>query len=108
MKIVCVAGARPNFMKIAPLMHVMTARPDIEPILVHTGQHYDEAMSQVFFEQLGIPTPDVNLGVGGGSREEQIERIMESFAPYLAEANPDAVAQPVFATVPRVYDGVRC
>ena len=91
MKIVCVAGARPNFMKIAPLMHAFENYPEIEAALVHTGQHYDKAMSDVFFEQLGLPEPDANLGVGGGSREEQIDRIMESFSTYLEQSKPDAV-----------------
>ncbi len=91
MRIVCVAGARPNFMKIAPLMHAMAEESSLDALLVHTGQHYDKAMSDVFFEQLGIPEPDANLGIGGGTREEQIERIMAKFDPYLAESRPDAV-----------------
>ena len=67
-RVLCVAGARPNFMKIAPLMHEFARRPTrFEPILVHTGQHYDKAMSDSFFNDLGIPEPDVNLGVGSGT-----------------------------------------
>ena len=68
MKIINIVGARPNFMKIAPLMEAYKAFPDIEPLLVHTGQHYDERMSDLFFRQLGIPEPDINLGVGSATR----------------------------------------
>ena len=67
MKIACVVGARPNFMKIAPILEAMEKYPDLEPLLVHTGQHYDYEMSQIFFEELDIPKPDVYLGVGSGS-----------------------------------------
>ncbi|MBV8233160.1 MAG: UDP-N-acetylglucosamine 2-epimerase [Planctomycetaceae bacterium] len=67
MRLIVVAGARPNFVKIAPLMWEIADRPDIEASLVHTGQHYDRAMSHLFFEQLGIPEPDENLGVGSGT-----------------------------------------
>ncbi len=80
MKILHVVGARPNFMKIAPIMEEMAAEnsaeyPDrFEQVLVHTGQHYDEAMSQVFFDDLGIPRPDIDLGVGSGSHAEQTAR----------------------------------
>lgn len=91
MKIVCVAGARPNFMKIAPLIHEMNMREGIEPVLVHTGQHYDASMSDLFFRQLGIPDPDINLEVGSGTRDEQIEKIMARFDDYLADNKPDAV-----------------
>jgi len=91
MRIVNVVGARPNFMKIAPLMAAYKACPGIEPILVHTGQHYDAAMSQLFFEQLGIPAPDVNLGVGSGSHAAQTAEIMRAFEPVLLERRPRAV-----------------
>jgi len=66
-RILVVAGARPNFMKIAPLMREMEKRADFEPFLVHTGQHYDKAMSENFFVDLGIRKPDANLEVGSGS-----------------------------------------
>jgi len=66
-KLILVAGARPNFMKIAPLMRALENHPTIEPALVHTGQHYDGNMSELFFRQLDIPEPDVNLGVGSAS-----------------------------------------
>ncbi len=91
MKIVCVAGARPNFMKIAPLMAAFRASPPIEPILVHTGQHYDEKMSDLFFRQLGIPAPDVNLGVGSGSHAVQTAQIMINFEPVVLKQKPAAV-----------------
>lgn len=91
MKIISVAGARPNFMKIAPLMEAFTNEPAIEPILVHTGQHYDERMSDLFFRQLGIPQPDINLGVGGGSHAVQTAEIMKAFEPVVIEHKPDAV-----------------
>ena len=67
MKIVNIAGARPNFMKIAPLLREMRKYPDISPLLVHTGQHYDVKMAGQFFQDLQIPEPDVSLEVGSGS-----------------------------------------
>jgi UDP-N-acetylglucosamine 2-epimerase (non-hydrolysing) len=91
MKIIAVAGARPNFMKIAPLMAEFGKRPDIECKLVHTGQHYDESMSRVFFEELGIPKPDVNLEVGSASHAQQTAEIMKRFEPVVLESKPDAV-----------------
>ena len=91
MRIINVAGARPNFMKIAPLMEAFSAREGIEPMLVHTGQHYDERMSDLFFRQLGIPEPDLNLGVGSGSHAQQTAAIMAAFEPVITEHRPDAV-----------------
>lgn len=91
MKIICVAGARPNFMKIAPLMSAFKAEPGIDPILVHTGQHYDEKMSDLFFRQLEIPEPEINLGCGGGSQAQQTAAIMTAFEPVLLKYQPDAV-----------------
>jgi UDP-N-acetylglucosamine 2-epimerase (non-hydrolysing) len=91
MKILNVAGARPNFMKIAPLVHQMNKYPDIVHKLVHTGQHYDVLMSKVFFDDLEIPAPDVNLEVGAGERSLQIERIMSRFDPVVRAEQPDAV-----------------
>jgi UDP-N-acetylglucosamine 2-epimerase (non-hydrolysing) len=91
MRIVNVVGARPNFMKIAPLMAAYRAWPAIEPILVHTGQHYDASMSQMFFQQLGIPEPDVNLGVGSASHAVQTAEILRAFEPVVLEHRPDAV-----------------
>lgn len=91
MKIVCVAGARPNFMKIAPLMRVFNERPEFEPILVHTGQHYDEKMSGLFFRELEIPLPDVNLGVCGGSHAVATAETMKAFELVCLDQKPDAV-----------------
>ncbi|MFI5216166.1 MAG: non-hydrolyzing UDP-N-acetylglucosamine 2-epimerase, partial [Candidatus Limnocylindria bacterium] len=91
MKIVNVVGARPNLMKVAPLMEAFAARPEIEALLVHTGQHYDANMSDLFFRQLGIPEPDLNLGVGSGSHAVQTAEIMKGFEPVLLEHRPDAV-----------------
>ena len=91
MKILNVVGARPNLMKIAPLMDAFAARREISPLLVHTGQHYDENMSDLFFRQLGIPEPDLNLGVGSGSHAVQTAEIMKAFEPVVLEHAPDAV-----------------
>ncbi len=91
MKILNIVGARPNLMKIAPLMDVFTAAADVEPLLVHTGQHYDANMSDLFFRQLGIPEPDLNLGVGSGSHAVQTAQVMTAFEPVVLEHEPDAV-----------------
>jgi UDP-N-acetylglucosamine 2-epimerase (non-hydrolysing) len=92
MKIVNVVGARPNFMKIAPLIRAMNARKDcIEHLLVHTGQHYDKSMSDDFFVQLGIPDPDINLEVGSASHAEQTANIMVAFEKVLLEHKPDLI-----------------
>ena len=90
-KIVVVAGARPNFVKVAPLMKAFEAGGRIAPLLVHTGQHYDQKMSQVFFEHLGIAPPAVNLGVGSGSHAAQTAAVMTAFEPVLLEHRPVAV-----------------
>jgi UDP-N-acetylglucosamine 2-epimerase (non-hydrolysing) len=89
MKILHVVGARPNFMKIAPVMREMSQHHPIQQMLVHTGQHYDEEMSDIFFRELGLPQPDVNLGVGSGSHAQQTARIMSAFEPVLLEYQPD-------------------
>ncbi|MFL5342133.1 MAG: non-hydrolyzing UDP-N-acetylglucosamine 2-epimerase [Gemmataceae bacterium] len=91
MKLVVVAGARPNFMKIAPLMWELARRPSVSGFLVHTGQHYDEKMSKLFFEQLKIPRPDVDLEVGSGSHAVQTAEVMKRFEPVLLAQRPDAV-----------------
>lgn len=90
-KLILVAGARPNFMKIAPLMHALDGNTKIKPVLVHTGQHYDVKMSGQFFEELNIPTPDINLEVGSASYAVQTARIMEGFEKVCVEENPDFV-----------------
>jgi UDP-N-acetylglucosamine 2-epimerase (non-hydrolysing) len=94
-----VAGARPNFMKVAPIAHALSARKeevrrtglDLRVSIIHTGQHYDENMSDVFFRDLGIPNPDRHLEVGSGSHAEQTARIMIAFEKALLEDRPDLV-----------------
>ena len=89
--IVHVVGARPNFMKIAPILAACAARPALRSTLVHTGQHYDEAMSQLFFDQLRIPRPDVNLEVGSASHAQQTAAVLQRFEPVLLAHRPDLV-----------------
>ncbi len=91
LRVVNVVGARPNFMKIAPLMDEMRRRACLDPLLVHTGQHYDESMNDAFFRELDIPIPDVNLGVGSGSHGEQTGRIMIALEAVLEKRKPDWV-----------------
>jgi len=91
MKIVAVASARPNFIKIAPLMREMRARPGLVVKLVHTGQHYDARMSRLFFEELAIPRPDVELEVGSASHAVQTAEVMKRFEPILQTEVPNAV-----------------
>lgn len=88
--IVLIAGARPNFIKIAPIAAALRAR-GIAFFLVHTGQHYDKSMSEIFFKQLGIPEPDVNFEIGSGDRVTQTKKIVEALVPLLLERRPDAV-----------------
>jgi UDP-N-acetylglucosamine 2-epimerase (non-hydrolysing) len=91
-KLLLVAGARPNFMKIAPVIREIKRRADtFSHVLVHTGQHYDEGMSDVFFRDLGIPKPDHHLNVGSGSHATQTANIMTSFEPVLEQEKPDCV-----------------
>ena len=90
-KILLVAGARPNFMKIAPIQREMMKYPSLAPLLVHTGQHYDEKMSKLFFQDLELPEPDVYLGVGSGTHTEQTARIMLAFEKVLETQKPDLV-----------------
>ncbi len=86
-----VAGARPNFIKLAPLVWELDSRKDIPYKIIHTGQHYDYAMSQAFFDVLNIPEPDVNLGVGSGEQNIQTARILEHFDELIASQPPRAV-----------------
>jgi UDP-N-acetylglucosamine 2-epimerase (non-hydrolysing) len=86
-----VVGARPNFMKVAPVLRAARAFPGVVQTLVHTGQHYDAAMSERFFADLGLPDPDVNLGVGSGTHAAQTARIMSEFEPILDRFRPDWV-----------------
>src|SRR5690242_870012 len=90
MKALCVVAARPNFMKVAPVHAALLARGHQAP-LVHTGQHYDASMSEVFFTELGMPRPDVDLEVGSGSHAVQTARVMERFEPVLLKEAPDVV-----------------
>jgi UDP-N-acetylglucosamine 2-epimerase (non-hydrolysing) len=90
-KIACIVGARPNFMKIAPILVEFEKYPNLEPILIHTGQHYDYEMSQVFFDELDIPKPDVYLNVGSGSHAVQTAKIMMAFEETVNEHKPDLV-----------------
>jgi UDP-N-acetylglucosamine 2-epimerase (non-hydrolysing) len=92
LKVIHVVGARPNFMKIAPIMEEMAKYPEqFQQVLVHTGQHYDDNMSRVFFRDLGIPKPDLYLGVGSGSHAEQTAHIMIEFEKVASEKRPDLV-----------------
>jgi UDP-N-acetylglucosamine 2-epimerase (non-hydrolysing) len=90
-KLLNVCGARPNFMKIAALVRAYAEFPGLESVLVHTGQHYDERMSALFFRELELPEPDVNLEVGSGSHAAQTAEIMRRFEPVLLEQRPDWV-----------------
>lgn len=90
-KVMLVCGARPNFMKIAPVLRAMQRHGGLAHYLVHTGQHYDEKMSGSFFSDLGIPKPDVDLGVGSGSHAEQTGRIMVEFEKVCEREKPDLV-----------------
>ncbi|WP_277454724.1 UDP-N-acetylglucosamine 2-epimerase (non-hydrolyzing) [Janibacter sp. DB-40] len=85
-----VTGARPNFPKAAPVLEGLAAY-DVEQLLVHTGQHYDDKMSEIFFRQLGIPKPDVNLGVGSGAHGAQTAKVMEALEALFTERRPDLV-----------------
>lgn len=90
--LICVVGARPNFMKMAPIIRqLQNIKHLIKPYLVHTGQHYDQAMKDTFFQQLGIPEPDKDLGVGSGTHAVQTANIMLQFEPVLDEVKPFAV-----------------
>jgi UDP-N-acetylglucosamine 2-epimerase (non-hydrolysing) len=92
LKVINVVGARPNFMKVAPIVDEMKRRSaEFAPLVVHTGQHYDSQMSDAFFRDLGLPEPDVYLGVGSGSHAVQTAAVMQSFEPVVLEHKPDWV-----------------
>ena len=91
MKIINVVGARPNFMKIAPIQRLMMANENFTPILLHTGQHYDKRMSKLFFEDLEMPQPDIYLGIGSGSHAEQTAKVMIEFEGICQREKPDLV-----------------
>jgi len=90
-KLILVAGARPNFMKLAPIMKALRGHRNVTAVLVHTGQHYDEKMSGQFFRELDLPVPDHNLEVGSGSHAQQTAEIMKRFEPVMLAENPDGV-----------------
>ncbi len=92
LKVINVVGARPNFMKVAPIVAAMKQRAaHFDPLLIHTGQHYDAAMSDAFFRDLDLPKPDTYLGVGSGSHAAQTAAVMERFEPVVLQAKPDWV-----------------
>jgi UDP-N-acetylglucosamine 2-epimerase (non-hydrolysing) len=94
-KVLSVVGTRPNFMKTAPVVAELAARPDeFAHVLVHTGQHYDHAMSRIFLDELGVGEPDHMLGVGSGSHAQQAARVMERLEPVLLDEEPDVVLVP--------------
>ncbi|MCB0860646.1 MAG: UDP-N-acetylglucosamine 2-epimerase (non-hydrolyzing) [Solirubrobacterales bacterium] len=95
MRIVHVLGTRPNFVKMAPLIAAISRRsPETGQTIVHTGQHYDRMMSEIFFDQLGVPAPDHMLEVGSGTHAQQTARVMERLEPLLVENRPDLVVVP--------------
>src|SRR5260370_19989824 len=91
MRILSVVGARPNFMKLAPVDRALAQRGDVQHLIVHTGQHYDPDMSATFFEELWIPAPDYHLGVGSGSHAAQTAAVMQRLEPVLVDLRPDVV-----------------
>src|SRR5579864_8999318 len=91
MHILHVVGARPNFMKAAPVLRALASHSGVRQTLVHTGQHYDSAMSDVFFQQLQMPVPDCNLGVGSGTHAQQTAAVLTAIEPVLLERKPDLV-----------------
>jgi UDP-N-acetylglucosamine 2-epimerase (non-hydrolysing) len=91
MKIINVVGARPNLVKIAPLLRAMRSVKGIQPVLLHTGQHYDEKLSDIFFRQMNIGEPDINLDVGSGSHASQTADVLKRIEPVLLEHKPDLV-----------------
>ncbi|MFC2113433.1 non-hydrolyzing UDP-N-acetylglucosamine 2-epimerase [Bacteroidota bacterium] len=95
MKIITVAGARPNFIKIAPLYRAFKKNEDkVKHLICHTGQHFDKNMSKIFFEQLEMPEPDFNLGIGSGTHADQTARIMVEFEKVLNQEKPDLILVP--------------
>jgi len=98
--IACVVGARPNFVKVGPVLAgLRAADPELRALLVHTGQHYDESMSDRFFQQLGLPSPDVHLEVGSGSQAEQTAKVLTRYEAWLTKADPRPLATLVVGDV---------
>jgi UDP-N-acetylglucosamine 2-epimerase (non-hydrolysing) len=110
MRIVHVLGTRPNFVKMAPVIAAARERDGWHNAIVHTGQHYDRAMSDVFFDELGVPQPDHMLGVGSGSHAEQTARVLERLEPVLEAESPDLVLVPgdVNSTLAAALCAARC
>src|ERR1700754_4235257 len=95
MRVLYVVGTRPNFVKTAPVISAMRSRlPDSRHAIVHTGQHYDRAMSEIFFEELGVPAPDHMLEVGSGTHAQQTARTMERLEPVIEAERPDLLVVP--------------
>ena len=90
-RVINIVGSRPNLSKITPLIREMQRHPEIEPLLIHTGQHYDENLSNLFFRQMGTPEPNINLGVGSGTHSQQTAEILKRVEPILLEQQPDLV-----------------
>jgi len=98
--VACVVGARPNFVKIGPILEAFAAQGSaVKPLLIHTGQHYDEEMNDLFFRQLGLPKPDINLEVGSGRQGEQTARILDRYEQWLLTAQPAPCATLVVGDV---------
>jgi len=91
MHVLHVVGARPNFMKVAPVLRALRQQPGVRQTLLHTGQHYDANMSDIFFQQLGLPAPDIFLGVGSGSHAQQTAQVLVKFEEAVQQARPDWV-----------------
>ena len=91
MKIAHIIGARPNFMKVAPVVRALNQHKSVTQVLIHSGQHYDSNMSEVFFRQLDLPAPDVNLGVGSGSHAVQTAQVMIRLEEFFLTDRPDWV-----------------
>src|SRR4051794_34407000 len=95
MKVLSVVGARPNFVKTAPVISELSRRhPEWDHVLVHTGQHYDPMMSEIFLEELGVGEPDHMLGVGSASHAVQTARVLERLEPVLVGGRPEPLARP--------------
>src|SRR5689334_5527782 len=90
-KVFSVVGARPNMMKMAPIVAEMRSHEDLHPVLIHTGQHYDSSMSQIFLDQLGMGEPDFNLQVGSGTHHNQTAQILRAFGELVQTERPDMI-----------------
>ena len=91
MNLACIVGARPNFMKIAPILRAFKQYPDLKPTLIHTGQHYDHNMSEVFFKEMEIPKPDYNLNIGSGTHGRMTGEMLIKIEEVCLKEKPDLV-----------------